>query len=1025
MFKLLDSKGLNSQVIDYSQKNNILVSSVGNTIAMKYINNKPNDEIEVYLKEHKNKILALKFSPCENFLISIDNSVYPEYIIWKIGNEITPIYKDNINIPNTSENNTKFSRFNTNKNNEIRKIKTMFVTKQELTNLTSNKLIFIFVIAINNSNHFYQIQFIINKLCTINTIESFFETDGEILDSLLIHNNSNKIDKKEIKLVVSEKRHIKIFNLCESTLSLITKIQTKQDILPNSLIINENLRIISVIVNGASVIFDYLGKFIMSLSCEYLTNNNDYLLNSLIPQSQNKIQHENFSYQKEFDDKLIVSTNKGSILIYALNGFKLKAFSKYKYTQRIKEKYSLNKIEANEREFEGPDIKYLSINSLMDMIILNYNDNSYFITSISALFGSDISNYLCCESSNNTKYSASVLSMSHFSPITDILFKNENSKTFITSSEDQTLMIWTYKGDKWTNNYFDLLKLIDSSLNYYISYEIPSKEQTHDTKSYLTCLRFSSKYSNLLIASNSKGKLFVFELNENEITLCQKSTMGNFSISNFEISPSGSYLILTFVTGLSYLCDFNNNFKVLLTISNTIDESNNQIVFSSQFIKKSYSDESFRIIVYKNNSTLKICSISKNNSKYNMSVLSLLSFDNLIEKYLIHPGQNYIVSLHNNNQINISRLESGSKSGVIQLPGDVKNIKFDPSGLYMCCLLNFDSLVFYEFGTGKMLNTLDSCFKISNYSFSSDGRFIIISSESGSVTIWQNMKEMRDNIINILTEMKLSNNFWDMFIIEYSNQLKQMKDKCEEEIPDYLEDKIQDYIDYNKIYSKIKEQNYSDNKMIASKEKQIDNKLHNSKHYEVAVNDNLVLPKTQENPAFDKTDKTTKSIQIVAETTIKKQNINSIENNININYMQRFEPKQQSFINQSNQLTKFKEEIKEDETERSLPFFTAIELQPEYIKQIINRKNYFIKNKNTNNSKSSKLTDPSDIDLLDSVVYLQHPFNAKQVEKKINNISNTNEVSYIGNKGNTTDEIEFAYDNIYKFDKRNNLNIKN
>ena len=119
MFKLLDSKGLNSQVIDYSQKNNILVSSVGNTIAMKYINNKPNDEIEVYLKEHKNKILALKFSPCENFLISIDNSVYPEYIIWKIGNEITPIYKDNINIPNTSENNTKFSRFNTNKNNNV------------------------------------------------------------------------------------------------------------------------------------------------------------------------------------------------------------------------------------------------------------------------------------------------------------------------------------------------------------------------------------------------------------------------------------------------------------------------------------------------------------------------------------------------------------------------------------------------------------------------------------------------------------------------------------------------------------------------------------------------------------------------------------------------------------------------------------------------------------------------------------------------------------------------------------------
>lgn len=122
-------------------------------------------------------------------------------------------------------------------------------------------------------------------------------------------------------------------------------------------------------------------------------------------------------------------------------------------------------------------------------------------------------------------------------------------------------------------------------------------------------------------------------------------------------------------------------------------------------------------------------------------------------------------------------------------------------------------------------------------------------------------------------------------------------------------------------------------------------------------------------------------------------------------------------------------------------FINPLDLQPDYIKQIINRKNYFIKNKSPNRRNDSIISDPKDIDDLDSTIKLFSPYNNKNNNnnnninnsKLLNNIyskntkldnieNNISDLNYNPNKQDVTDEIDFAYNHIYKFEHENEIN---
>lgn len=78
-------------------------------------------------------------------------------------------------------------------------------------------------------------------------------------------------------------------------------------------------------------------------------------------------------------------------------------------------------------------------------------------------------------------------------------------------------------------------------------------------------------------------------------------------------------------------------------------------------------------------------------------------------------------------------------------------------------------LNFYEVGTGKLSKSINNIFVIDNFGFSKNGKYCIMTSENGSVSIWENAIDMKTNIINVLNEMNKDPLFWDNIRISYEN----------------------------------------------------------------------------------------------------------------------------------------------------------------------------------------------------------------------------------------------------------------
>jgi len=166
-------------------------------------------------------------------------------------------------------------------------------------------------------------------------------------------------------------------------------------------------------------------------------------------------------------------------------------------------------------------------------------------------------------------------------------------------------MIWTYRGDKWTNSYFDLLKTINYNLNnfnfisndkkmkslqdnksskpmqkpYYSDNNINDKYENKIETSYsqqkyfINCLALHPKYQNTFIGGDNKGNLFVFDI-VLEKSL-KKFVLGNFPVNMLNFSQNGNYLAVGFETGLVMLTDYTNDFKFCLKIEDHFIDSSN------------------------------------------------------------------------------------------------------------------------------------------------------------------------------------------------------------------------------------------------------------------------------------------------------------------------------------------------------------------------------------------------------------------------------------------------------------------
>ena len=190
---------------------------------------------------------------------------------------------------------------------------------------------------------------------------------------------------------------------------------------------------------------------------------------------------------------------------------------------------------------------------------------------------------------------------SHFDVVRDILWLNDEPKTFITTSEDQSLMLWSYRADKWTNSYFDLLKTFNYNLNNFTSIsnekkiksfednkpktfqkpyysgnmvnEVKTESPFSQQKYFINSIVLHPKYQNTFIGGDNKGNLFVFDIELKKTV--KKAVIGNFPINLLNFSQSGTYLAVGFDTGLVLITDYSNDFKLCHKLEDhSIDSSN-------------------------------------------------------------------------------------------------------------------------------------------------------------------------------------------------------------------------------------------------------------------------------------------------------------------------------------------------------------------------------------------------------------------------------------------------------------------
>lgn len=881
-FKLLDLAGSES-VFDYNANKNILVYSIGCMIVYWELNL----DKKLYIKYHEGIIGTLKFTKSGNYLISVDKLFSPHLVVWEVPT-MQVYFQNYLPLNNTSlKEDLKYLR------ERPQDLKSNFVADIYLEFLSRNN--FLIILNVENKQLLFSFEF--GKEINLK-YDSTIEVDTKC-QGLKAFPDTNFF-------VTIEEKTLKFWKMLDDLSSnlkikLITKIHLKQKLIKDSLHLCEYLKMACVLnESGSCIILDDLGNFLVCLTC----NHRDELFSSLFV----------------MNEILLLGTDKGNINVYSLNGFKL--IYNFTYDFSIKSKSLLNNVDylqnmqnknrlavspSIKERVSGPSIQKILSNEENDLIIIKYSDNSMFTTNLSSLqYLNKISNFSL--SSPQSKYNFH--SFSHFGSIKDILWLLDEPKTFFTCSEDQSLMLWTYRGDKWVNSYFDLLKTFDSNLNNFSSAPSLIGYSNSNTfnlnANYIQVLALHPRYQNTLVGGDNKGNLYIFDIDtlSKGTNSTKKIVAGNFLINNLSFSANGNYLAVGFETGLVILTDFYTDCKFCIKLEDPFNDTNTKSVLTSSFVhimklknsvtknenmtmsaltylnppREEYlqhmqsnsinktnhyyslnnNETSLRIITLKDSSTFRIQNITVKNNTFLKSTFRELAFEYRIKSAVIHPSEDYLLVLLEPNIISINKIETNQKCGEIIPNMNIYDFRVDPSGLYIGILgeylshqndenLNRDdlnlnqnentllrsnrsflnknmimiqknksssfegtkfnnnmntfsqdknpyaaasnlskqrniysnpkeegkfkssrtSISFYEIGTGKFSQGLNHNFKISNFKFSSDGRFLNVASDSGCVSVWQMPKEMRENIMSVLEEMRRNMRFWDSFLINF------------------------------------------------------------------------------------------------------------------------------------------------------------------------------------------------------------------------------------------------------------------
>ena len=747
--QLLDIIGTPSNNLLFSSLNDILIYSIGSTIIFYNLQKNTKTFLQYY---YKNEITTLKFLDAkEQLILIIDKSSLLS--IWKM-----PFLEEIFSKEIFPEKNFNFID--------------IYIEK-----LYSN--LFILIISSIDCNLLYFLKhenfknFSIEKITQIPKISNEIEGFKCFYDDVyLLFNTQNYLYYYLIDI-----------NQVQEIIKIYQKISFPFKLRKNSLEISNKLNLIFFLTSkGNCLIYNKKGE-----------NNNS--INPL-----NK--EENFISIYLDDNSLCLGTDSTKIYIYDIDynsyNFKLKYFIKKQTLNNIKLHFQLNDInKTSNNNINNITIAKINLNQKLDKIFISMNNNSITFAPFSSLI-SDSRGSFFFNSLGNT---SCLYSYNHSSSINAIEINNnynEYETIIYTCSKDCTLIQYNidFSTNKLTNLFFNLYDIVHNNQNQ-ININI-----NKITDIYLTLIKFHPNDNTKLFAGDNKGFLYIFDIKENYFQY-KKYYIDDNSLESIAFSKEGNLISIGLLTGKNAIYDINKNCEFCLRLNdNYLNQkeidfriSNYHIITYSYFFKKEKHKDS--ILFTKNNKKVEFSKLLYEKGKLIKKKIILNEFENDILDIKIHTSENYLLVLNNQNKILINEINLGETSAVIDLSSQINkiyNFNIDHSGLYIfiiCSNYSFDTndLLVLQIGTGEIVTYIKCIGKIFKLIFDYYCKYIIMGSDDGILSLWKIPYQMKNLMINVLSEIEKNENYWEQFEIKYNynttnnttwqnyNDIKDIKDR--------------------------------------------------------------------------------------------------------------------------------------------------------------------------------------------------------------------------------------------------------
>lgn len=319
---------------------------------------------------------------------------------------------------------------------------------------------------------------------------------------------------------------------------------------------------------------------------------------------------------------------------------------------------------------------------------------------------------------------------------------------FYSCSDEGCLYVWKYYGKGWNMQAMDV----------------------SGGKGELSALSAHPSHRVLACGFN-KGFIKIFQTGDKPRFL-NSIQFDNSPINYLEYSHCGSYLAVMHENGYSII--LNHSYEL---ISELEQAKSRPILFLT--MHEVFSSHGSHLLVATTREeyllTLHVFKTSKNGlEKVDEKSLEIEGTCTGIQ---FHCSGNYLACTSSAGGIYIFHTESGDVSGVILCEKSSVGCVIDPSGLYVGTFAESsigvnNRFAVFEIGTGKKASELGRLENVSvnAVKWSHDGRYLLIGSLSGVLTVWRLPKVFIGSIHEMLSSMQTNPFIWQDYPIELANK---------------------------------------------------------------------------------------------------------------------------------------------------------------------------------------------------------------------------------------------------------------